>query len=61
MASLTYCLALRLHDDLVGGIAGLSATSASLEPLRDLLEEFWPDALGRLKRVVEEAHARETR
>ena len=35
--------------------------SASIEPLRDLLEEFWPDALGRLKRVVEEAHPRETR
>ncbi len=34
--------------------------SASLEPLRDLLEEFWPDALGRLKRAVEEAHPRET-
>ncbi len=35
--------------------------SASLEPMRDLLEEFWPDALGRLKQVVEEAHPRETR
>src|ERR1700675_2153713 len=35
--------------------------SAALEPLRDLLEEFWPDALGRLKRVVEEAHPREER
>ncbi len=34
--------------------------SASLEPLRDLLEEFWPDALGRLKQAVEEAHPRET-
>lgn len=35
--------------------------SAALEPLRDLLEEFWPNALGRLKRAVEEAHPRETR
>ena len=34
--------------------------SASLEPLRDLLEEFWPDALGRLKQAVEQAHPRET-
>ena len=35
--------------------------SASLEPLRDLLQEFWPDALGRLKQVVEEAHPREAK
>jgi DNA-binding transcriptional ArsR family regulator len=35
--------------------------SSALEPLRDLLEEFWPDALGRLKQVVEEAHPREGR
>jgi DNA-binding transcriptional ArsR family regulator len=35
--------------------------SAALEPLRDLLEEFWPDALGRLKKAVEKAHPRETR
>ncbi len=34
--------------------------SASLEPLRDLLEEFWPDALGRLKQAIEETHPRET-
>lgn len=32
--------------------------SESLEPLRTLLDEFWPDALERLKRSVEEAHPR---
>ncbi|MGN6605708.1 MAG: ArsR/SmtB family transcription factor [Jatrophihabitans sp.] len=30
----------------------------SLEPVRALLAEFWPDALGRLKRAVETAHPR---
>jgi DNA-binding transcriptional ArsR family regulator len=30
----------------------------SLEPVRDLLSEFWPDALGRLKKAVETAHPR---
>ena len=30
----------------------------SLEPVRELLSEFWPDALGRLKKAVETAHAR---
>ena len=30
----------------------------SLEPVRDLLDEFWPDALGRLKRAVERDHPR---
>jgi len=30
----------------------------SLEPVRDLLSEFWPDALGRLKQAVETAHPR---
>ncbi|MBD2896650.1 ArsR/SmtB family transcription factor [Actinomadura nitritigenes] len=30
----------------------------ALEPVRDLLSEFWPDALGRLKRAVETAHPR---
>lgn len=28
----------------------------SLEPVRELLAEFWPDALERLKRVVERDH-----
>jgi DNA-binding transcriptional ArsR family regulator len=32
--------------------------SESLQPLRDLLDEFWPDALGRLKRSVERTHPR---
>lgn len=30
----------------------------ALEPVRDLLSEFWPDALGRLKQAVETAHPR---
>ena len=30
----------------------------SLEPVRKLLAEFWPDALGRLKQAVEAAHPR---
>jgi DNA-binding transcriptional ArsR family regulator len=29
---------------------------ASLEPVRAMLDEFWPDALDRLKRVVEREH-----
>ena len=32
--------------------------SESLQPLRTLLEEFWPDALARLKQSVERAHPR---
>jgi len=31
---------------------------ASLEPVRDLLDEFWPDALERLKHAVERDHPR---
>ena len=30
----------------------------SLEPVRELLAEFWPDALSRLKSAVETAHPR---
>jgi len=30
----------------------------ALEPVRDLLSEFWPDALARLKNAVETAHPR---
>ena len=30
----------------------------SLEPVRELLSEFWPDALARLKNAVETAHPR---
>ena len=33
----------------------------SLEPVRELLAEFWPDALSRLKKVVETAHPRSPR
>ncbi len=35
-----------------------SLRSESLQPLRSLLEEFWPDALARLKQSVEQAHPR---
>lgn len=30
----------------------------ALEPVRELLAEFWPDALSRLKKAVETAHSR---
>ncbi len=33
----------------------------SLEPVRDLLDEFWPDALERLKQAVEHDHPRRPR
>ena len=32
--------------------------SESLEPVRELVEEFWPDALARLKQAVERDHPR---
>jgi DNA-binding transcriptional ArsR family regulator len=35
-----------------------SLRSESLQPLRTLLDEFWPDALARLKRSVEQDHPR---
>jgi DNA-binding transcriptional ArsR family regulator len=35
--------------------------SESLQPLRSLLEEFWPDALSRLKQSVERSHPRTER
>src|SRR3984893_9692561 len=38
-----------------------SLRSESLQPLRTLLDEFWPDALGRLKQSVEQAHPRTQR
>ncbi len=38
-----------------------SLRSESLEPLRTLLDEFWPDALLRLKLSVEQAHPRTER
>ena len=38
-----------------------SMRSESLEPLRTLLDEFWPDALARLKQSVEQAHPRTQR
>lgn len=31
----------------------------ALEPVRELLDEFWPDALERLKQAVERDHPRE--
>ena len=30
----------------------------ALEPVREVLSEFWPDALSRLKKAVETAHPR---
>ena len=38
-----------------------SLRSESLEPLRVLLDEFWPDALTRLKQSVERDHPRTPR
>jgi DNA-binding transcriptional ArsR family regulator len=38
-----------------------SLRSESLQPLRALLDEFWPDALARLKQSVERAHPRTQR
>jgi DNA-binding transcriptional ArsR family regulator len=35
-----------------------SLRTESLRPLRVLLDEFWPDALGRLKHSVEQSHPR---
>src|SRR3984957_1073179 len=35
--------------------------SDALTPVRDLLEEFWPDALQRLKRAVERDHPKKGR
>jgi len=35
-----------------------SLREEALEPVRELLAEFWPDALRRLKRTVEAAHPR---
>jgi len=32
--------------------------SESLQPVRSLLDEFWPDSLARLKQSVEAAHPR---
>ncbi|MGH9061289.1 MAG: ArsR/SmtB family transcription factor [Acidimicrobiales bacterium] len=36
-------------------------THESLEPVRELLAELWPDALSRLKEAVETAHPRPTK
>ena len=35
--------------------------SESLQPMRSLLDEIWPDALARLKQCVERAHPRNER
>jgi len=35
-----------------------SLRTESLQPLRNLLDEFWPDALTRLKQTVEQDHPR---
>src|SRR6516162_9966970 len=36
----------------------LTERRESLDPVRELLSEFWPDALRRLKKAVEMAHPR---
>jgi DNA-binding transcriptional ArsR family regulator len=33
----------------------------SLQPLRNLIDEFWPDALARLKETIEQNHPRTER
>lgn len=38
-----------------------SLRTESLEPLRNLLDEFWPNALARLKQAVEQDHPRTKR
>jgi DNA-binding transcriptional ArsR family regulator len=38
-----------------------SLRSESLEPLRTLVDEFWPDALAQLKQSVERTHPRTER
>ena len=38
-----------------------SLRAESLQPLRTLLDEFWPDALARLKQSVERDHPRTPR
>src|ERR1700681_3247663 len=38
-----------------------SLRSESLQPLRNLLDEFWPDALARLKQSVRQPHPRTER
>jgi DNA-binding transcriptional ArsR family regulator len=38
-----------------------SLRTESLQPLRALLDEFWPDALARLKQTVESDHPRTQR
>ena len=38
-----------------------SLRTESLQPLRTLLDEFWPDALARLKQTVEQDHPRTER
>jgi DNA-binding transcriptional ArsR family regulator len=38
-----------------------SLRSEALQPLRGLLDEFWPDALARLKETVEQSHPRTER
>jgi DNA-binding transcriptional ArsR family regulator len=38
-----------------------SLQAESLQPLRTLLDEFWPEALARLKQSVERAHPRTQR
>ena len=50
-----------LHERREGTRRLYSLQSESLQPLRTLLDEFWPDALARLKQTVEHDHPRTER
>lgn len=45
-----------LHERRAGTRRLYSLRHEAFDPVRALLAEFWPDALGRLKKAVESAH-----
>ena len=45
-----------LHERRAGTRRLYSLRHEAFDPVRMLLAEFWPDALGRLKKAVETAH-----
>jgi DNA-binding transcriptional ArsR family regulator len=47
-----------LTQQAVSQHIGVLKQAGLLEPVRELLAEFWPDALSRLKKAVETAHPR---
>lgn len=47
-----------LNEHREGSRRLYSMRHEALEPVRELLAEFWPDALRRLKKAVESAHPR---